>query len=126
MISVALCTDNGERYIRQQLVSILEQRLSPDEIIICDDRSTDHILDIINDTMSVSKIPCHIYKNEVNFGYKRNFEKAIRNKLQIILKDHIENLQSRVDLFADLEKRLSLQKRSLIVPYSMHDFFRKD
>ena len=39
MISVALCTYNGERYIRQQLNSILNQDVQVDEIVICDDKS---------------------------------------------------------------------------------------
>lgn len=39
VISIAMCTYNGERYIKQQLESILQQTLQPDEIIVCDDKS---------------------------------------------------------------------------------------
>lgn len=39
MISIALCTYNGEKYIGEQLQSIMQQTLQPDEIVICDDRS---------------------------------------------------------------------------------------
>lgn len=77
MISVALCTYNGERYIRQQLNSILNQDVQVDEIVICDDKSKDHTIDIIHHTMLSSSIPYYVYKNEKNLGYRRNFEKAI-------------------------------------------------
>ena len=41
MISVAMATYNGERYIRQQLDSILNQNVQDFEIVVCDDCSTD-------------------------------------------------------------------------------------
>ena len=77
MISVALCTYNGERYIRQQMDSILHQDETPDEIVICDDGSTDHTDEIVAEIVSQSMVPCYFYKNEKNLGYIHNFEKAI-------------------------------------------------
>lgn len=47
MISVCLTTYNGEKYIKEQLDSILVQLSEIDEIIISDDGSTDNTLDII-------------------------------------------------------------------------------
>ncbi len=47
MISVALATHNGQRYIRQQITSILRQLSAEDEIIISDDGSTDRTIEII-------------------------------------------------------------------------------
>lgn len=40
-ISVAMATYNGEKYIRQQLTSILNQSMMVDEIIVVDDNSND-------------------------------------------------------------------------------------
>ena len=40
-VSVAMCTYNGHQYIKEQLLSILEQTIPIDEIIICDDGSKD-------------------------------------------------------------------------------------
>jgi glycosyltransferase involved in cell wall biosynthesis len=77
MISVALCTYNGERYIRQQMDSILHQDETPDEIVICDDGSTDHTDEIVAEIVSQSMVTCYFYKNEKNLGYIHNFEKAI-------------------------------------------------
>lgn len=47
MISVCMATFNGERYIAEQIESILTQLGPDDELIISDDGSTDKTLDII-------------------------------------------------------------------------------
>jgi len=41
LVSIAMCTYNGERFLRQQLNSLLEQDYHPLEIIVVDDQSTD-------------------------------------------------------------------------------------
>ena len=41
MISVAMTTYNGEKYICEQIESILNQSMKVDEIIVCDDGSSD-------------------------------------------------------------------------------------
>ncbi|MGC8651613.1 MAG: glycosyltransferase, partial [Minisyncoccia bacterium] len=60
-ISVALCTYNGELYLREQLESILEQTFPPDEIIVCDDGSTDATIKILEEFEKKSSIPVKIY-----------------------------------------------------------------
>ena len=47
-VSVALCTYNGEKYIEQQLNSILNQNYPVEEIQIGDDGSSDKTIDIID------------------------------------------------------------------------------
>lgn len=49
MISVCIATHNGEKYLREQLNSILSQLGSEDEVIISDDGSTDKTLNIIKE-----------------------------------------------------------------------------
>src|SRR5512135_2917813 len=48
-ISVCIATYNGEKYIYQQLASILKQLKHTDEVIISDDSSTDSTLRIISE-----------------------------------------------------------------------------
>ena len=48
-ISVALVTYNGDKYLNEQLESILNQTVKPDELIVVDDCSTDYTISIIND-----------------------------------------------------------------------------
>lgn len=75
-ISVAMCTYNGEKYLKSQLDSILNQTILPDEIIICDDCSKDSTINII--TAYQKKHPIiKLFINETNLGLIKNFEKAI-------------------------------------------------
>lgn len=78
MISVALCTYNGEKFIKEQLESIIQQTRSPDEIIICDDVSTDNTVRVIHDVLTGWNGKKKIIINEKNMGFKKNFENAIR------------------------------------------------
>jgi glycosyltransferase involved in cell wall biosynthesis len=48
MVSVCLATYNGEKYIKEQLDSILIQLDKNDEIIISDDVSIDNTINIIH------------------------------------------------------------------------------
>ena len=75
--SVALCTYNGEKYLREQLDSILNQTVSVDEIVICDDKSSDRTHDIINQYCIEYPNLIKFYINEVNLRSVKNFEKAI-------------------------------------------------
>ncbi|MCU1288025.1 MAG: Alpha-L-Rha alpha,3-L-rhamnosyltransferase [Acidobacteria bacterium] len=76
-ISIALCTYNGEKYLREQLTSYAEQTRLPDEVIVCDDGSTDASVEILNEFGRQSPFPVRLYPNEKKLGYVRNFEKAI-------------------------------------------------
>lgn len=49
MISVAIATYNGQEFIKEQLLSILNQTMPVDEIVICDDNSRDNTVQIIKD-----------------------------------------------------------------------------
>lgn len=77
MISVAMCTYNGEKYIEEQLLSIINQSYQPDEIIICDDCSTDNTVQKAESILSHWNGSNKILKNEHNLGFKKNFQKAI-------------------------------------------------
>lgn len=76
MISVVMTTYNGEKYLRKQIESILNQTLRPDELIIVDDNSSDSSYKIIEEFAKKFSF-INIYRNNVNVGYKENFYKAI-------------------------------------------------
>lgn len=76
-ISIALATYNGAKYLRAQMDSLLAQELPFDELIICDDRSTDSTVDILME-YAASDPRIKVEVNEHNLGFRRNFEKAIR------------------------------------------------
>lgn len=76
-ISVAMCTYNGARYLHEQLESIATQTLSPDELVVCDDGSSDETVRIIESFAGEVKFPVRLIGNEEKLGPARNFEKAI-------------------------------------------------
>lgn len=77
MISIAMATYNGAKYIREQIDSILSQTIQDFELIICDDCSTDNTLSILSEYSDKDQ-RIKVYENEKNLGYKRNFENVIR------------------------------------------------
>lgn len=74
-ISVALCTLNGEKFLRTQLASLVDQTMPIDEVIVCDEGSTDKTLEILQQYKD--KLPLKIHQNPIRLGTYRNFEKAI-------------------------------------------------
>lgn len=76
-ISVALCTFNGEKFLRKQIDSIMDQSLKIDEIIVCDDCSTDSTLRILEEYKKINPNIFQIHQNEINLKSNKNFEKAI-------------------------------------------------
>ena len=75
-ISVAVCTYNGEKYISGQIRSILKQTMEVDEIIICDDNSTDKTKEILTE-FAAENLYIKLVFNKENLGFVKNFEKAI-------------------------------------------------
>jgi glycosyltransferase involved in cell wall biosynthesis len=77
LISIALCTYNGEKFLREQLDSLVHQDYPNLEIIITDDCSSDQTPNILQEFSS--RYPfITVYYNEENLGYIKNFEKALR------------------------------------------------
>jgi glycosyltransferase involved in cell wall biosynthesis len=76
-LSVALCTYNGARYLGEQLDSIGTQFLSPDEVVVSDDGSTDATQHILEEGAARSPLDVRIYKNDRTLGAAKNFERAI-------------------------------------------------
>lgn len=78
MISVAMATYNGERYIAEQLESICKQTKKVDEVVIVDDCSTDGTTEIVRKyTHQYPQCNIRFFENEENLGYKKNFYRAM-------------------------------------------------
>jgi glycosyltransferase involved in cell wall biosynthesis len=76
-VAVAMCTFNGARFLRQQLASIVEQTRLPDELVICDDASTDNTVEFLQRFADSAPFPVRVIANRENQGSTKNFEKAI-------------------------------------------------
>lgn len=76
-VSIAMCTFNGARYLLEQLESFGSQTLLPNELVVCDDGSSDDSVEIAHAFADQAGFPVRIYKNNYNLGSTKNFEKAI-------------------------------------------------
>lgn len=76
-ISVTMCTYNGATFLREQLESLAAQTRLPDELVVCDDDSTDATNEIVADFAAAAPFPVRLYVNEQNLGSTKNFERAI-------------------------------------------------
>ena len=92
MISVCIATYNGEKYIYEQICSIIHQLSDSDEIIISDDNSTDSTLKIIT---SFNDKRIKIYHHTKNL-HEQNYAKShymvtanFQNSLKYALGDYI-------------------------------------
>jgi len=77
-VSVAMCTYNGARFLADQLASIASQHRLPDEIVVCDDGSTDGTIDVLDEFKRRAPFPLRLIVNERNLGSTKNFEQALR------------------------------------------------
>ena len=79
MISVCMGLYNGERYLEEQLQSILQQTKTPDEVILCDDGSTDATVKIAELFIEKNGLggSWKLFCNESNKGYPENLYYAM-------------------------------------------------
>ena len=94
-LSIAMCTYNGARFLSEQLESIAVQTRLPDELIVCDDRSTDGSVEIIRNFALHAPFEIRLEINTNNLGSTKNFEKAIG-----LCKGEIIALADQDDVFA--------------------------
>lgn len=78
IISVVMSTYNGELYVLEQLDSIRKQTYTPQEVLICDDCSTDNTVNIIKDYINHYNLTNWKFEiNKANQGWKNNFKSLI-------------------------------------------------
>jgi glycosyltransferase involved in cell wall biosynthesis len=76
--SVALCTCNGAGFLPEQLASYVAQTRRPDELVVCDDASTDATLSLLETFAAEAPFPVRIERNAERLGVSRNFALAVR------------------------------------------------
>jgi len=105
-ISVCVATYNGEKYIKEQIDSILCQLNLGDELIISDDMSSDRTVEIIN---SYNDNRIKLFYHEVDHGFVKNFENALNNASgdviflsdqdDIWMNDKVENILRALEIY---------------------------
>ena len=122
-ISVVMTTYNGEKYIKEQLDSILSQTLLPKEIVVVDDCSTDGTWSILNDYAKKCSI-VKITRNENNLGAHQNFRKAFSlSSCDIIAPSDQDDIwmKNKLEVLCDI-----LVEKDVELVYSQDDILWED
>ena len=139
LVSIALTTWNGERFLKQQLDSILNQSYRNIEIIIVDDCSHDGTKDIIEEYSYEEKIK--FISNNENIGCNLNFMRALEycrgeyicfadqddiwesNKVELMIKNIDENdlIYTNGILIDGEGKELNISLSSFVQDFEMNN-----
>lgn len=103
-VSVCMATYNGERFLREQVESILSQMQQNDEFVIVDDASNDGTIDFLN---SIGDPRIRVYRNELNIGHVKSFSKVMG-----LAKGRYILMADQDDIW--IEGRLSVIKEALM------------
>ena len=76
-VDILMATYNGQKYLKEQIESILNQTFQEFRLIICDDCSKDETWKILEKYQKKDH-RIEIVCNEQNLGYNKNFEKLLR------------------------------------------------
>ena len=76
LVSIVMATFNGEKFIVEQIDSVLSQSYRAIELIICDDGSSDKTVEIVKSYVKKHKCIA-LHQNSKNLGFVKNFEKGI-------------------------------------------------
>ena len=116
-----MTTYQAERFLPQQLASILEQTRLPDEVVVYDDASTDATWEILADTAGTAPVPVRLHRQLANVGLRRNVESALATCTGdvVVLADqddvwHPDKLATAADAFDDDTVRLWFSDAELV------------
>ena len=78
-LTVIIATYNGEKYIKQQLLSIYNQTVFANKVIISDDCSTDNTVQLIKEFIQSYSLSDNwtLITSEKNVGWRKNFQKLL-------------------------------------------------
>lgn len=85
LVSICIPTYNGAEFIEEALNSALNQTYQNIEIIVSDDKSSDGTLEIVQDKLSQSKVPYHIYNHDPK-GIGTNWNHCVEKSNGVFIK----------------------------------------
>ena len=136
MISIAMATYNGAKYLREQIDSILAQSIQDFELVVCDDCSTDETFSILKE-YALRDNRVKVFFFFFNWGFKKNFEKVIKltqgdyvalsDQDDIWTPDHLEVLmkEMRGEVQIVCGKPLFVNENNQKLP-DEYDYFKMD
>lgn len=76
-VAVVIATHNGERYLEEQLTTVLRQSRPPDQIILRDDCSTDRSVELATRVLAEATCEVDLAVQPYRLGAVQNFGRAI-------------------------------------------------
>lgn len=121
-ISLLMATYNGEKYIVEQLKSIYNQTVNPDEVLIADDVSNDRTVELVKKFIEQHDLKnWKLMINSSNKGYKKNFYDLIQQATGdvIFLSDQDDVWEkNKIELMIkELEKNAKMKSINAAVKY---------
>ena len=104
-IDILMATYNGEKYIEEQLKSIISQSCENWNLVIRDDGSDDNTLRILNEYSKRDKRIHIISDNKGNLGLVKNFEELMKHSTEEYIM-----FSDQDDAWADNKINILLQK----------------
>lgn len=123
-VSVIVPNYRHADYLEERLRSVFEQTLRPHEIIVLDDASPDHSVEVVTRLAPQSPVPIRVVVNQKNSGstfrqWMKGFEMATGDLIWIAESDdccHPELLERLVPEFHDHDVALAYCQSALIGP----------
>ena len=106
-----MCTYNGAQFLKEQLASIAAQFRPPDELVVCDDGSSDGTGEIVKEFARRSPFATRFVVNDQNLGSTKNFEKAI-----FLCQGTIVSLADQDDVWYRHKLECSVEKQRAVNP----------
>jgi len=78
LISICIPSYNNAEFIKETIHSVLNQKYTNIELIICDDESTDSTLEIVKKETVNCQFPVTIVSNKKNLGLEGNWNSALK------------------------------------------------
>lgn len=78
-VGIVIATYNGEKYIKEQIESIINQTVKPDKIVVSDGGSSDDTVYICESLLSTSGIEHIVLRSNFQLPVRDNFQKGLIN-----------------------------------------------
>lgn len=120
-VEILMATYNGEKYLREQLDSILKQTFKDWQLIIRDDNSIDNTMKILSDYEKKDKRIKILRDTKGNLGFVKNFEELLKNSSKefVMFSDQDDYwMENKIEKYVKVIE--SLNKTELENPLLIH------
>lgn len=112
-IEILLATYNGEKYLNEQIDSIINQTYTNWKLLIRDDGSEDRTLEILKEYEKRDERISILRDNKGNLGFVKNFEEMLKNSSEefIMFSDQDDYwLENKIEKYIGVLENLDVEK----------------